>query len=139
MVVSSSGKKGLRSFEVVRVVNHEGCETKFNKNSRLVGRNPAGAARKVLSNLCSRKDTRNRCTFVICVRETTQGSNHKEYMYKCKREKLAKPLVIKRGKEEVKIMYRTTSKSTKTVPKCKGRSKKGKSSGPMKKKGSKRG
>ena len=72
MVVSSSGKKGLRSFEVVRVVNHEGCETKFNKNSRLVGRNPAGAARKVLSNLCSRKDTRNRCTFVICVRETTQ-------------------------------------------------------------------
>ena len=48
MVVNGSGKKGLRSFEIVNVVNERGCETKFNKKSRLVGRNPAGSAKRHL-------------------------------------------------------------------------------------------
>ena len=139
MVVSSSGKKGLRSFKPMRVVNHEGCDTKFDKNSRLVSRNPRGAAMKALSDLCLRKSIKNRCTFLVGIKETTQGSKKKEYIYKCKREKLSKPLSLKLGKANVTFKYKTSAKSKKSFPKCKGRSKQGKSSGPMKNKPSKKG
>tara|TARA_B100000242_G_C42979578_1_gene454663 strand:- start:547 stop:963 length:417 start_codon:yes stop_codon:yes gene_type:complete len=137
MVVNGSGKKGLRSFEVVNVLNEKGCETKFNKNSRLVGRNPAGAARKAFNGLCRVKNIRGRCTLNVHVRETTQGSNHKEYMYKCHRMKLKEPLVMMEGKKnEYKIEYTTTAKAIKAMPKCKGRS--SKSSGRMRRRTAKK-
>ena len=132
MVVNGSGKKGLRSFEIVNVVNERGCETKFNKNSRLVGRNPAGSARKAFNGLCRVKDVKGQCTLNVHIRETTQGSNHKEYMYKCKRKKLTKPLIMMEGKKnQYTIEYTSHAKSIKALPKCKGKS--SKSSGRMKK------
>ena len=137
MVVNGSGKKGLRSFEIVSVLNEKGCETKFNKNSRLVGRNPAGSARKAFNGLCRVKDVKGQCTLNVHIRETTQGSNHKEYMYKCKRKLLPKPLIMMEGKKnEYKIEYTSNAKAIKSMPKCKGRS--SKSSGRMRKRTAKK-
>ena len=137
MVKGSSGKKGLRSFEVVNVVNEKGCETKFNKNTRLVGRTPSGAARKAFNGLCRVKNIRGVCTLHVQVRETTQGSNHKEFVYKCRRMKLKEPLVMMEGKNnEYKIEYTTKAKALKSMPKCGKKTKK--SSGPLKKRTAKK-
>ena len=137
MVTSSSGKKGLRSFQIVKVVKSDGCETKFNKNSRLVGRNPSGAARKAFNGLCRVKRIKNQCTLYVQIRETTQGSAGKLYAYRCKRMLLSEPLVMMKGKKnEYKIEYSSDCKAAKSMPTCKKGS--SKSSGRMKRKTSKK-
>ncbi len=137
MVVNNSGKKNLRSFEIVNAVKESGCETKFNKNTRLVGRTPVGAARKAFSGLCRVKNIKGQCTLMVQIRETTQGSSKKEYIYKCKRMKLKNPIVMMEGKpNEYKIEYTTTAKSAKSLPKCGKKSKK--SSGRMKRRTAKK-
>ena len=129
MVVNSSGKKGLRSFTLVNAVKSDGCETKITKKSRFIGRNPAGAARKAFNELCRVKRIKGQCTFFVQVRETTRRSAGKIYTYKCKRNLLDEPLVLKGKEKDYEIEYSTICKSSKSIPKCKKRS--NKSSGRM--------
>jgi len=136
MVVNASGKKGFRSFVIVKAVKSDGCETKFNKNTRLVGRTPSGNARKAFNGLCRVKKIRGQCTLFVQIRETTKGSAGKLYAYRCKRTLLAEPLVMKGKKNDYTIEYTTVCKAAKSMPKCKKGS--SKSSGRMMRRTSKK-
>jgi hypothetical protein len=137
MVKSSSGKTNMRSFTVVNVAKHGGCQTKF-RSGRYVSRTAAGAARKAFNEHCRVKRIRGQCALLVTVQETTQGSKNKQYSYKLRRNKLAVPLVMMEGTPgQFTIEYKTVAKSVSGLPPCK-KSKKGKSLGRMAKKTSKK-
>ena len=135
MVKSSSGKSGFRSFTVAAVSKVNGCESKFH-GGRYINKRPEGAARKAFNELCRVKRIRGVCTLYLKMKETTQGHSGKEFIYKLSRNKLAKPLVMLKGKkDEYVIEYNLDCKATKAMPtKC---AKSKKSSGRMKKRTSK--
>tara|TARA_Y100000310_G_scaffold337387_1_gene424346 strand:- start:829 stop:1239 length:411 start_codon:yes stop_codon:yes gene_type:complete len=128
MVLNSSGHGGYRSFTIVNATKADGCPTKFT-GGRYVAKTPVAAARKALSYHCAVKRIRGRCALYIKVRETTQGSKGKEYIYLLHRVKLASPLVRVVNGHEFKIKYTTTAKAAKRLPKC--RSGRVKTSGKM--------
>ena len=118
MVKSASGKKNMRSFEVVEAGKHGNCKTK-SKPGRYISRAPYGAALKAFNRLCAKKRIRGRCTLVMAMKETTAGSKHKVFRYKLTRAKLAQPIVIKgKGGERV-IEYSSRGKAVGTPEPCK--------------------
>jgi len=120
---------GERSFTISNAYHIDGCPTKFSHkdySGRYTGMTPAGAAAKALTNLCHSKNIRGQCALYIEMRETTQGSNHKLYGYKCRRVKKAEPVEVAGSMR----MYDTIVHSAK-IPKEKC-NKSHKSSGAMK-------
>ena len=67
-----------RTFKVVDVRKHGGCDTKF-KGGRFVSRTASGAARKAFNALCRVKKIRGKCTLVVVMKETTKGGAGKQY------------------------------------------------------------
>ena len=119
MVISSGGKRGLRSFSIIHIGKHGDCKTKFRKG-RYINRNPSDAAKKAFNAHCRVKRIRGVCTLYVTVKETTQGSNNKVYTYKLRREKLKKPMVMFEGTDnEYLIEYRVTGKAVKETKSCK--------------------
>ena len=121
-----------RTFKIVDVRKHGGCDTKF-KGGRFVSRTANGAARKAFNALCRVKKIRGVCTLTVVMKETTKGSKGKEYAYKLQRRKYDKPLVMMRGTPgQYKIEYYISAASVdpKSLEKC-AEEKKGKSSGVM--------
>ena len=121
-----------RSFCISAVQNVSGCVTKFAKG-RYLSSNPGSAAKKAFTRLCNLKNIKGKCTFVVTVKETTKGSNGKEFTYKIERTKLKKPLVMMEGTDkEFKIEFETKAKKHAKIENCKeGRAR---TPGPMKKK-----
>ena len=125
----SSMKSGERSFTIEMAAHVDGCPTKFSRkdfSGRYVSRTPSGAASKALTQLCNVKKVRGQCTLFVKMRETTQGSKKKEFLYNVKREKLANPVELS-GRT---LEYKNRVKSTDSMPNCK---KSHKSSGRMRK------
>ena len=123
---------GERSFSIVHVVKSSGCETKHT-DSRIISRRPADAAKKAFNRQCRLKRIRGTCSLTIVLKDTTVGTPlyGKQYIYKCKRIKLSKPIVRNPGgtDKEFVIKYKTTAHSVKSVPEgCKQSEK---SRGPM--------
>ena len=88
---------GNRSFTINNAYHTDGCKTKFSHKDytgRFEGQTAERQARKALSQLCKVKKIKGQCSLYIEMRETTQGSKHKLYGYKCNRVKKDKPLVI---------------------------------------------
>ena len=116
MVKSSSGKTNMRSFTVSNVTKHGGCSTKYNAG-RFISRTPAGAAKKAFNQFCRQKNIKGVCTLFVTVKETTQESKHKEFTYKCSRQKLAKAVIRTVKKDGVekkfKIEYNVVCKKAK--------------------------
>lgn len=137
MVKTSSGKEDMRSFTVVDARRIDGCPTKFalrGETGRYISRDPRGAAKKAFSRLCRVKRIRGQCAMYLSVRETTQGSSDKTFTYKLNRFRLPEPVEVKPG---VVREYGTAIKAVKEMPTtCK--SGKGKSSGPMSRKTSRK-
>jgi hypothetical protein len=79
-----SPKNEKRSFTVISVStrNKQKGEENF---GRYISKSPAGAARKAGSKVCGMSKIRGQCTLTIALRETTQGSKGKVYVYKVKR------------------------------------------------------
>lgn len=73
------------------------------KGGRYMSASPYSAASKAGRVLL--KDKKGSAEVKITLRETTQGSAHKEYTYVVKKEKLSKPKVFKRGSTEIKINF----------------------------------
>ena len=82
------GNRQLRSFAIIGVQKANGCDTKFNQESRLVSSNPRSAAMKAFSRLCYVKDIKGKCTFIVTVEDTTRGYSKqgKKYTYKVDRK-----------------------------------------------------
>jgi len=94
---NSLKEKGKRSFTINNAYHIDGCTTKFTRKdyeSRLIGHTAQGAAMKGLSGLCKVKKIKGQCALYIEMRETTQGSKHKIYAYKCRRVKKSTPLIV---------------------------------------------
>jgi hypothetical protein len=137
MVKTNSGKEGYRSFTITNISNVLNCPTKY-RAGRYISRTPIGAAKKAFTEHCRVKDIRGVCTLFVRVRETTQGSSHKEHTYKMERNKLATALVMQEGTEnEYEIYYSIDAKSTSILnsTKC---NKSNKSPGRMRKKTAKK-
>ena len=129
---------GERSFTITHVVKSGGCETKHTE-SRIISARPADAAKKAFNRLCRLKRIRGACALTVVIQDTTIGTRMygKQYIYKCHRKKLSKPIVRFKGtKKEFRIRYETVAHSVEKVPS--GCKKSEKSSGPMKKKVSKK-
>ena len=94
------GAKGKRSFTVVEI-RKAGQKNKSGSLKKTQGdggyfksSNPAGAARKAFNASCRDKKIKGQCTFVVTVKEITQGSAGKVFKYECKRIKLDKPIEL---------------------------------------------
>ena len=127
------GNRQLRSFAIVGGQKENGCDTKFNDDSRLVGANPRSAAQKAFSRLCNLKRVKGKCTLIVTVEDTTRGYSKKgkKYTYKVDRRKLAKPIILQKGtNSEYKIKYAVSAKKASVRVNPKGKC--GKTSGPMK-------
>lgn len=125
----SSMKSSERSFTIDMAAHVDGCPTKFSRkdfSGRYISRTPSGAASKALTQLCNVKKVRGQCTLFVKMRETTQGSKKKEFLYNVKREKLANPVELS-GRT---LEYKNVVKSRDSMPNC---SKSHKSSGRMRK------
>lgn len=136
MAKSASGKE-KRSFTVVDARRVDGCATKFKvkgDTGRYLSNDARGASKKAFTTLCRIKRIRGQCALVITMKETTQGSAGKEFTYKLRREKLETPIVLGDRTYE----YETVVKSVKDKSSLTCKSDKGKSSGPMKSKKSKK-
>jgi len=86
-----------RNFKIVSVKNTAGKNKKFNQDSRFESMTPVGAARKAMTKICQATNVRGRCSFIITVQETTQGSNKKEFRYKVNRVKVDTQTVERDG------------------------------------------
>jgi hypothetical protein len=95
-----------RSFTIVSVEDTHGkAKGKKNLGGRFLSDTPSGAARKAISRICRESAIKGQCTLKVTIRETTQGSQHKEYSYKGKR--MMKPVTVQRGDEEITYKYVT--------------------------------
>lgn len=123
-------RDGKRSFTLVDVRNVEGCSTKFTVrgNTGVFTGTPRSAASKALTALCHKKNIKGQCSFMLTVRETTRGSNGKEFSYHITRVKYDKPVELNGRKYNYGPNKIRSVKNIKTS--CK--SGKSKSSGPMK-------
>ena len=96
-----------RSFTIVRIEKTGGSKLNYS-DGRFMGETPSQVAKKVFSHAfrtCS-----SQCnSFKITIRETTQGSNKKEYKYRVtkKNEKVE----IERGGEIITYNFITKVKS----------------------------
>lgn len=99
-----------RSFKIVSVKNSNGGNKKFNPDSRFESANPIGAVKKALTKICQLTNVRGRCSFIITIKETTQGSNKKEFRYKAKRVKIDTQ-VVERGGVLVEYNYKSVVES----------------------------
>jgi len=109
-------KSAKRTFTIHDARKTDGCPTKFkNKDYSgvYVSSNPAGAAKKALTQLGRIKNNKGQFSLYLTMRETTQGSKKKLMSYKVTREKLKEPLELK-GRV---IEFQNKSKSVKSIPK----------------------
>jgi len=105
-----------RTFTIHTVTTVNGCVTKKPKSTRYHSSSAIGAAKKAHTVLCARKRTKGTCTFLITMRETTQGSNKKLYTYKVSRHLLDEPVELNSG---VTFEYEVVAKKARTKKKSK--------------------
>jgi len=121
----------MRSFTVSFVKKPaQKCKSSAGTGGRFISDRPAGAARKAFSRLCKSKNIHGRCTLVVGIRETTQGSNHKDYTYRLSRRLIrnengnvsAPSFMV--GNKKIQFKYTTVieavDQSTRGCVQCKG-------------------
>ena len=86
-----------RTFTIHDATTVNGCRTKIPHNTRYNSSTAEAAAKKAHTVLCARKNVKGVCTFVITMRETTQGSSKKLSTYKVTRRKLEEPVELSNG------------------------------------------
>ena len=105
-----------RTFTIHEATTIKGCKTKVPHESRYHSSNAESAAKKAHTILCGRKRIKGSCTFIITMRETTQGSVKKLYTYKVTRRRLADSVELDNG---VVFDYETIAKKARKKKKSK--------------------
>ena len=103
-----------RSFSVVRLAKRNEKD-KSKTEGRYIARDAIGAAKKAFNRECRQSKIKGQCTLIIILKETTQGSKKKRYVYKMKRVKLQKPIKIDRNNESIIINYKTNAQRIKQL------------------------
>jgi hypothetical protein len=99
-----------RSFTVTKVVTAGGrSKGRSNLGGRYLSSTPANAAKKAGSQICRASRIKGQCSLIIHLRETTQNSAHKDYVYKVRR--VHDPVTVERAGEEITYNYKMSVKS----------------------------
>ena len=97
-----------RSFKVVRVKSNK---AKISKNGgRYISKKPSRAAKKAFNRIFRKLD-KDYIKCEITIKETTKGSQKKEYSYLFTRIKKLTPLDITKQKKDITIKYKTLLKN----------------------------
>lgn len=97
----------MRSFTVTKA--KKGDTHYRNLGGRYMSETPSGAARKAMSQLCRHHKVKGVCSMLITIRETTQNSAHKDYVYRVRRIK--DPVTVERDGVEVTYQYSSKVKA----------------------------
>jgi hypothetical protein len=103
-----------RSFTIMRLAKRDE-KNKHKTEGRYVARDPARAAVKAFNRECRQSKIKGQCTLIIILKETTNGSKKKRYIYKMKRIKLPKSIKIDRNNTSITINYKTKSQRIKNL------------------------
>lgn len=99
----------MRSFTVESVKTTKGSNVnKF--GGRYLSDLPVDAAKKAYSQICKTYRKSGVCSYIITIRETTQGSLKKMYSYRIKRKKNPVDVMLKNG-ETIEFKYSVMAKS----------------------------
>ena len=107
-------KNKKRSFSIIRLANRNE-KNKSKTSGRYVARDALGAAKKAFNRECRQSKIKGQCTLIIILKETTQRSKKRRYVYKMKRVKLQKPIKIDRNNELITINYKTNAQRIKKL------------------------
>jgi hypothetical protein len=80
-------KNNKRSFTIVKL-SRRNQQKKTKKEGRYIARDAISAAKKAFNRECRESKIKGQCTLIILLKETTNGSKKKIYIYKMKRVKL---------------------------------------------------
>ena len=103
-----------RSFTVTHILDRSGKIDSEYLGGRYISSQPSAAAKKAAHKICQSKGTKGSCSFIIFLKETTQGSSKKTYKYKVKRIKSDRT-VVRQG-VEIHYQYQFMVKSYKDYP-----------------------
>lgn len=98
----------MRSFTIESVYSGK-SKLKYS-GGRFMSDMPMSAAKKALSQVCQTYKKPGVCSYVITIKETTQGSKNKSYSYRVSRKKDLKEVMLKNG-ETITFKYITKAKS----------------------------
>mgnify|MGYP002478428237 CR=1 FL=1 len=98
----------MRSFTIQEVRDSTGKKLRYD-GGRFISNTPSSAAKKAFSSYNKHKD--NKRSLNINIKETTQGSSHKNYTYKVKKQKSNAERELPNG-QIIKYKYVTKVKST---------------------------
>lgn len=101
-----------RSFTIVSF-SVKGKSKGSSNGGRFISTTPSSAARKAATQICRDSNIRGQCSIVVKMKETTQGSSHKEFKYSVKRIKLREPEIVMRDGQEIVYKYTTKVKALK--------------------------
>ena len=101
-----------RTFSIVNISTTTGrVKGENNLTGRYISKTPVGAAKKIVTKVCSMSKIKGQCTLVVHIRETTRDRTSKDFMYKIKRVK--KPVTVTKDGKEITFKYTLTAKSLK--------------------------
>ena len=101
----------MRSFTIVKI-NSSDRRVKSNSiGGRFQSTDPASAAKKAGSSICRLNNINSTIKFKIAIRETTQGSAHKIFVYSFKR--VRNPRTVMRSGKQITYEFETKVKSIK--------------------------
>lgn len=103
-----------RSFTIIRLAKRSE-QNKSKSEGRYISRDVIGAAKKAFNRECRQSKIKGQCTLIIILKETTNGSKNKRYVYKMKRVKLKKAIKIDRNNKSITINYKTNAQRIKQL------------------------
>ena len=102
----------MRSFTIVKIIS---SDLRVNPNNvsggRFISADPASAAKKAGSAICRQNVINLPISFKIFIKETTQSSDHKIYVYKFSR--IYNPRIIMRSGKQITYEFENKVKSLK--------------------------
>jgi hypothetical protein len=93
-----------RTFSVISVSTTTGrVKSAENLSGRYISKTPVGAAKKVVTKICSKSKIKGQCTLIVHIREITRDGRAKDYSYKIKR--IMNPVTIAKDGKDITFKY----------------------------------
>ena len=99
----------MRSFTIVKINSSDRRVKSNSVGGRFQSLNPSSAAKKAGSSVCRLNNINSSIKFKIAIRETTQGSSHKIFVYNFSR--VHNPRTVMRSGKQITYEFETKVKS----------------------------
>jgi len=101
----------MRSFTIVKINSSDRRVKSNSVGGRFQSTDPASAAKKAGSSICRQNNINSAIKFKVAIRETTQGSAHKIFVYSFSR--FYNPRIVMRSGKQIAYEFETKVKSLK--------------------------